>query len=65
MALDYPRWLHSYTERQKKLTASSEPCSLKSTTSKLIVFGHISYSSPYEAHLKNQRVAYVKKEKIR
>ena len=23
----------------------------------------ISYSSPYEAHLKNQRVAFVKKEK--
>ena len=28
------------TERQKKLITSSEQCSLKSTASKLIIFGH-------------------------
>ena len=55
-----------YTERQKKLITSSERRSLKSIASKLIIFGRrfISHdSSLHEAHLKNQREAFVKKER--
>ena len=56
-----------YTERQKKLTTSnSERRSLKSTALKINhIWTLISYNTPYEAHLKNQRVSFVKKEKMR
>ena len=51
-----------YTERQKKLITSSEQHSLKSTVHIKInhIWTHISYSTPYQAHLKQQRVACVK-----
>ena len=48
------------------LITSSEGRLLKSTSSKLIIkiiWISISYSSPYEAHLKNPKFAFVKKEK--
>ena len=53
-----------HTERQKKLITSLERCSLKSTAIKNNhIWTQIRYSTHYEAHLKNQRDAFVKKEK--
>ena len=54
---------YTLSVKRKKLITSSEQHSLQSTASKLIIFRHISYSSPYEAHLQDWNVAFAKKEK--
>ena len=61
----------SYTERQKKLISSSERHSLKSTPSKLIIFGHrlaivILIKLIKHIYLKNiyNKLAWVKKDKF-
>ena len=64
--LDLTVWPHrKYSEHQKKVITSSEQRSLKSTPSKLIIFGYRQASTLLMKHIwKKQRFACVKKEKM-
>ena len=60
----YKAWTFiKYTERQKKLITSSERHSLKSTASKLFIFGHRLGKFILNKHIKKKRLSSIKEEK--
>ena len=55
--------IQKYTEHQKKLFLRAMLTKIHCIKINHVIWKQICYSSPYEAHLKNQRVAFAKKEK--